>query len=137
VIPPGDAGERADPKAVGERRKAVLCARTNRKHAKPVTRHERHASRERRCGGDVRHLARRDLGLARLAATFAESRKVERQRRVAAFGDSPRVGRGHLLLHRQPRAHDDDARLTFVESTLPKEPACKRHSLAVKDHGIF
>jgi hypothetical protein len=69
----------------------------------------------------------RHFSLPGFAAALAETREIEREGGVAAFGESQRIDLRHLLLDRQPRACDENARLPCVETLgvpkqLPDEP---------------
>ena len=58
---------------------------------------------EKVSGGDqIRNLAVGNFGLTKCASALTESGEVERERRVAALGETGGVELGHLLFHRQP-----------------------------------
>ena len=138
VEPAGDAGPRANRRALGERRERVLRAGADRHRTDAIAVDEREAAEERRRGPDVRDLAGRDLRLTRLTLAGAEAGEVEHEGGVAGVGEPAGVGRRHLLLHREPGADDDHDWPPLVERRRGTEEAAgERHTLTGEDDRSF
>jgi len=116
VKPPGDADEPRDARSSRQRGHSILRAGTNGEVAETVRLD--HRQRRHEVGGcdQVGNLAVRDLGLSRIAGTFAEAGEVEGERGVAALGEPRCIDLRHLFLDREPRAGHDDSRLPGVET---------------------
>ena len=105
-----------------DRGQRVLGAGADADVGDAARRHERPRREVRRGGADVGDLRGRRLDVAWLAAAVAPPGEVERERRVPAPGQLDRIAAGHLLLHRQPRAGDDDTRPALEQIAGAVEP---------------
>jgi hypothetical protein len=111
-----------------------LRTRADRHAADAIGVNEGHAAKEVGSRLDVADLPRRDLGLPRLSVTLTESREIEDECGVSGFNELPAVCHGHLFLDREPRADDDDGRLTTLQGpSVSQEASRERNTVAAKD----